>query len=126
MKKWITWIAIFSCLNLTPQAVLAVVSTPEQSTLTRQEQKKQERLEKRLDRMEQKIQKRAARQKARSSAYDLWDDGNFRLGALMVLAGLGLGLVAALGIFSGLFNFMAGIFLLAGLILIVIALVDYN
>ena len=125
MKKWMMLAVFFVGLTAMPQAAHAVVGTQEQPTaLTRKAQKKQAQLEKRLDRVEKKLKKRSARQKAQRPAYNLWDDGNFRLGVLLVLAALGLGLVAALGILSGLFNFLGGLLILAGLVLIVLALIE--
>ena len=124
MKKWFMLIVLFAGLAVTPQKSYAVVGSPGQQALTKKKKKKQKRLEKKLDRLERKAKKRAAKRRAKPFDYDLWDDGNFRLGVLMVLAALALGLVGSLGIFSGLFNFLGGIFLLAGLILVVIAIVS--
>lgn len=81
------------------------------------------KLEKRLNKMEQKIKKRALRGEAVES--DMWDDSRFKLGALLVLGAIALGLLGALGILSGLFNFVAGLLALAGIILVIWSLVDY-
>ena len=85
--------------------------------------KRKAKLEKRLGKMEQKIKKRALRGEAAES--DMWDDSRFKLGALLVLGAIGMGLLGALGILSGLFNFVAGLLALAGIILVIWSLVDY-
>jgi len=81
------------------------------------------RLEKRLQKFEQKLNKRMKR--AESQVSNMWDDSRFKLGALLILGAIGLGILGALGILSGLFNFIAGLLALAGIILVIWALVDY-
>ena len=72
--------------------------------------------------MMKKMEKRA--QKKGESVVNLWDDGKFRLGILLLLAAIAVGIVALLFL-GGLFNFIAGLLALGGVVFIIWSMVDY-
>lgn len=81
-----------------------------------------------------KLKKRLAKFKAKwakkginteNKVNSVWDDTRFRIGALLLIGAIALGILGAIGILSGLFNFVGGILALAGIILVIWALVTY-
>ncbi|MBK7869653.1 MAG: hypothetical protein IPJ74_02715 [Saprospiraceae bacterium] len=121
MKAFITLIALLCLSSLTVTPTYAVVAPikPQESAL---KNARHERIEKHLAKFSKKLERKAQRRKAAPT--ELWDDGNFRLGVLLLLAGLGLGLITAIGILPGLIGFMAGLFAVAGLGFIIWSLVE--
>ena len=87
--------------------------------------KRKAKLEKRLEKFKAKWEKKKKGINAESKTSSVWDDTRFRIGALLLIGAIGLGILGALGILSGLFNFVGGILALAGIILVVWALVTY-
>ena len=92
--------------------------------------KRKEKAAKRKAKLEQRLEKFKAKMKkkgitAEQEITSVWDDSRFKLGALLLLGAIALGIVGALGILSGLFNFVAGLLALAGIILVIWALVTY-
>lgn len=87
------------------------------------DERRRAKLEKRFQKFEKKINKKLKRSESQISS--MWDDSRFKLGALLILGAIGLGILGALGILAGLFNFIAGLLALAGIILVIWALVDY-
>ena len=83
-----------------------------------------EKYEKRLNRLERKMKKRGLAGEEQSQ--DVWDDNKFRLGVLLLLVAIGLAIIAAIISLAGLFSFMAGLFALAGVILVIWSLVENN
>lgn len=129
MKKFSTCLVLFTFLlagfsahavnknKILPDSLqgrLLEWKTEEHTSLTAKQQKK---LEKVKSKMEKKLAKKAKRS-------GVWDDSRFRLGAILFLAALALVIVAAIGILAGFFSFIAGLLALAGLVLIVWALVE--
>ncbi|HMO39905.1 MAG TPA: hypothetical protein PKC76_09405 [Saprospiraceae bacterium] len=106
---------------LLPSPAHAVVATPAETTIA---QPQPTQMEKRLQKRAEKIQKKADKRWHKAAAPDLLNDGNFRLGLLLLAAGIGLGIISALGILSGLLGFLGGLFALAGLVFIVWALIE--
>lgn len=83
----------------------------------------QEKYERRLGRLERKMKKRGL--VGESQEQDVWNDDKFRLGALLLLVAIGLGIIGAIISLGGLFSFMAGLFALAGVVLLIWSLVEY-
>ncbi|MCB0614610.1 MAG: DUF4337 family protein [Phaeodactylibacter sp.] len=81
-----------------------------------------EKYEKRLNRLEQKMKKR--RLAGEEQSQDVWDDNKFRLGMLLLLVAIGLAIISVIISLAGLFSFMAGLFALAGVILVIWSLVE--
>ena len=81
-----------------------------------------EKYEKRLNRLEQKMKKR--RLAGEEQSQDVWDDNKFRLGISLLLVALGLAIISVIISLAGLFSFMAGLFALAGVILVIWSLVE--
>lgn len=84
-------------------------------------EKQQERLDKQLKKLEHKIAKKKAKAEKRG---DVWDDGKFRLGVLLLALAIGLGIVALIISLGGLINFIAGLFALGGVILVIWSIVE--
>ena len=82
-----------------------------------------EKYERRLGRLERKMKKRGL--VGESQEQDVWNDDKFRLGALLLLVAIGLGIIGAIISLGGLFSFMAGLFALAGVVLLIWSLVEY-
>ncbi|MDX1939584.1 MAG: hypothetical protein SFU99_03485 [Saprospiraceae bacterium] len=122
MKAFITFIALLCLCSLISAPVYAVIGPTKHQESILKKDAKSERIEKRLDKFSKKLERKA--QRLKDAPTDLWDEGNFRLGVLMLLAGLGLGLIAAIGILPGLIGLMAGLFAIAGLAFIIWSLVE--
>lgn len=72
-----------------------------------------------------KLEKKLFKKYKKAAPPQIWEDDRFRLGVIALAGALALALIAGLGILSGLFGFLALIAALAGLVLIIWALVDY-
>lgn len=81
-----------------------------------------EKYQKRLNRLEKKLKKRGLLQEEQSQ--DVWSDSKFRLGALLLLVAIGLAVVSIIISLGGLFSFIASLFALAGVVLIIWSLVE--
>jgi Flp pilus assembly protein TadB len=86
-------------------------------------ERKEAKLEKRLGKFEKKLEKRGITKEG--AVTEVWDDGKFRLGAILLLAALALGIVALIISLGGFINFIAGVLALAGVVLIIWSLVEY-
>lgn len=126
-------VAILFCTFPTDvQAVVSPVKSTEvvEKTLSKKEIRKKARLErkkaklkKKLDRLMKKMEKRA--QKKGKTAVNPWNDGKFRLGILLLLGALAVGIVGwLLGPLGGLFAIIAGLFTLAGVVFLVWSLAE--
>lgn len=82
-----------------------------------------EKYERRLGRLERKMKKRGL--VGENQEQEVWNDDKFRLGVLLLLVAIGLGIIGALISLGGLFSFMAGLFALAGIVLLIWSLVEY-
>ncbi|MCB0580028.1 MAG: hypothetical protein KDD10_12065 [Phaeodactylibacter sp.] len=82
-----------------------------------------EKYERRLGRLERKMKKRGL--VGENQEQDVWNDDKFRLGVLLLLVAIGLGIIGAIISLGGLFSFMAGLFALAGVVLLIWSLVEY-
>ncbi len=78
--------------------------------------------EKQMNRLERKMKKRGLT--AEEQGQDVWNDDKFRLGLLLLLVAIGLGIIGAIISLGGLFGFMAGLFALAGVVLVIWSLVE--
>jgi hypothetical protein len=126
-------VAILFCTFPTNvQAVVSPVKSTEvvEKTLSKKELRKKARLErkkaklkKKLDRLMKKMEKRA--QKKGDKLVNLWNDGKFRLGILLLLAAVAVGIVALLISLGGLINFIAGLLALGGIVFLIWSMVDY-
>lgn len=126
-------VAILFCTFPTNvQAVVSPVKSAEvvEKTLSKKELRKKARLErkkaklkKKLDRLTKKMEKRA--QKKGDKLVNLWNDGKFRLGILLLLAAIAVGIVALLISLGGLINFIAGLLALGGIVFLIWSMVDY-
>lgn len=85
--------------------------------------RRNKRLQNRLDKWKKKLERKKEKRKEKA-APNVWDDSRFRLGAILLVAGLGLALVGALLSFS-FFGFLAGGLALAGVVLMIWSLVEY-
>ncbi len=112
---------LFLLLLFGPQPAFAVYPAPADAVVevSPQNQKTAGRWEKRKARWE----KRIAKWKAKRSG--IWDQGNFRIGVVLLLAAIGVGILAGLGLLRGLLGFIAGLLAFAGIVLIVWALIEY-
>ena len=131
--KAIYYTLLFSCiLLLSPSYVLGVgtIQKVENQELSNEEAtqkafdnlspKKQKRLKKRMAKLNKKLKKKAALDSG------VFQDSKFRLGALCVLGGLVLILLASLFIgFTGIVFWVGDLAVLIGIILMVWAIIDY-
>ena len=136
MKRILSFSLIFCFLGFTPSASAWVpykaigekveIQERKLKKIEKAERKKAQRkakLEQRLEKFKAKLKKKSIN--AEQQVSSIWDDSRFKLGALLILGAIGLGIISALGILSGLFNFLAGLLALAGIILVIWALVTY-
>ena len=84
--------------------------------------KKKAKLKKKIAKLKKKLERKA--KKSGKSVVDLWNDGKFRLGILLLVAAIAVGLVALLISLGGLFSFIAGLLALAGVVFLVWSLVE--
>lgn len=82
--------------------------------------RKEARMEKRMDKLEKKLEKKGIMVKA-----EVWEDTRFRYGVLLLAAAIILGILSALFTGIGVINFIAGIFALGGIVLMIWSLVEY-
>ncbi len=89
--------------------------------------KKAERRMKRIQKKEATIKKKLARKGFLFSEgqRNVLDNSKFLLGALLVGGAIGLGLLAALGILRGLLGWLAGVFVVVGLVFLIWGLIEY-
>lgn len=83
-------------------------------------QRKEAKVKKRMDKLEKKLEKKGIKVKR-----EVWDDNRFRYGVLLLGAAIVLGILSALLAGVGVINFIAGIFALGGVILMIWSLVEY-
>lgn len=93
------------------------------SRQTRQEERRLDRIERFRNRLEHKLEKRMERKKTKAPA-SAWDDSRLRLGVILILGALALALLEAL-LNVGFFGFLAALVGLAGVVLVIWALVEY-
>ncbi len=99
--------------------------TTEEVTQTKDAKKlrQQKRVEKKLNKLKKKFAKKGGLKKDGTAQDWSMNDSKFRLGVILILGGLALGLVASLlGI--AVFNWLAGLALLIGVILLVLSFLD--
>ena len=84
-------------------------------------QKRQAKMDRRIKKIESKLEKRGIKKEL--SEKSAWDDEKFRLGVILIAGAIGVGLVGAI-INFGFLGFLAGLFALAGIVLIVWGLVE--
>lgn len=82
--------------------------------------KKEAKVEKRMEKLKKKMEKKGLKVKG-----EVWDDTRFRYGVLLLGAAIILGILSALLTGIGVINFIAGIFALGGIILMIWSLVEY-
>lgn len=82
--------------------------------------KKEAKVEKKMDKLKKKLEKKGLNVKS-----EVWDDTRFRYGVLLLGAAIILGILSALLTGIGVINFIAGIFALGGIILMIWSLVEY-
>ena len=97
------------------------VSKKELSKKARLERKKA-KVKKKFNRLMKKIGERA--QKNEHKLVNLWNDGKFRLGILLLLAAIAVGIIALLFL-GGLLNFIAGLLALGGVVFILWSMIEY-
>ena len=91
----------------------------------KKELKKQKNQQKRFNKFKKKLTKFKEKLAKKKFFGGVSDEPNFRLGILLILGGLALAIVGGiLGI--GLFNLVGGIAGLVGIVLIILAIVDYS
>lgn len=100
------------------------ISKAEQKTLKKQQkqERKEAKLKVRLGKVKQKLKKKGLTKER--AAGGVWDDSKFRLGAIFLLAAIGIAILREAGILSGLLGFIAGLFALAGIVLIIWSLIE--
>jgi len=92
--------------------------------------RKAKRVEKRLAKFQRKWEMKTAKKdlknkKRRRFFGGVTDDNRFRLGVILVVASLLIGILARVPLFGGLFGILSGLSGLIGLIFILLALLDY-
>lgn len=85
---------------------------------------RQERLQRRMQQFKARLEYKLFKKHKKSAPPQLWEDGRFRMGIIALAVALGLALIAGLGILSGFFGLLAGLAAVAGLVLVVWALVE--
>lgn len=83
------------------------------------------RIEHRMQQIKAKLERKLFKKYKKAAPPQLWEDDRFRLGVIALAAGLVLALIGRLGILSGFFGFLAILAVIAGLGLVIWALVDY-
>jgi hypothetical protein len=93
--------------------------------------RKAKRMEKKLAKFQKKREMRATKKKLKRDKKrrrffgGATDDTRFKLGLILFVASLLIGILARVPLFGGLFGIIAGLVGLAGLILMFLALIDY-
>ena len=95
-----------------------VVETKDAKTI-----RQEKRIEKKIDKLKKKLAKKGVLKKDGTAADWSMNDSKFRLGVILILGGLALGLVASL-LGVAVFNWLAGLALLIGIILLVLSFLD--
>lgn len=131
-RIWMVLFAFFFVAETTQAAVRVNPSTQVEEKLSADEKRldkakakleqNSEKYKKRLNRLERKMKKRGLM--AEEQPQDVWNDSKFRLGLLLLLVAIGLAIIAAIISLGGLFSLMAGLFALAGVILVIWSLVE--
>lgn len=80
--------------------------------------RKASKLEKKLDKLQHRIEK------LQRKAADVWGNGKFRLGAILLAVAVALALVSVIISIGGLIDFIAGLLALGGVVLIIWGLVE--
>jgi hypothetical protein len=125
-KRFLGGLIILCCMVGLLNAVHAtvVVTGGDGEVYGLMDEKQAERLQKRADRItakvERKMEKHASKNEDAQQGYNLMDDDRFRLGALLVIAGL----IASIILTSWL-AWIGGLAVLAGLALMAIAILEY-
>lgn len=101
------------------QATVAIRPAEESFTLSEKQQKKWDR---KKDRLEKKLAKWEARAE---EAYSILDNSTFRLGAILLLGAIGVGILSGLGLLRALLGFVAGLLAFAGVVLLVWGLIEF-
>jgi len=129
MKKLVYLLFCSTCLLLLPAEGSAFFIHPAKEAIeidakTQKKldkaQRKEAKMKKRMDKLEKKLEKKGIDVKR-----EVWDDNRFRYGVLLLGAAIVLGILSALLAGVGVINFIAGIFALGGIILMIWSLVEY-
>ncbi|MFK8006374.1 MAG: hypothetical protein AB8H03_08390 [Saprospiraceae bacterium] len=94
-------------------------------------QRKIKRMEKRLSKFQKKWEKRAAKKnlkkgkKRRRFFGGVTDDNRFRIGVLLIIGSIVIGILARVPLFGGLFGILSGLCGLVGLVLVILAFIAY-
>ncbi len=97
----------------------------------KRQSRKAKRMEKRLARFQQKWEMRAVKKslkknkKRRRFFGGVTDDNRFRIGVLLVIASLLIGILARVPLFGGLLGILSGLVGIVGLVLIFLAFIAY-
>lgn len=106
------------------------LSKRELRKLKRQE-RKLKRMEKRLAKFQQKWEMRTANKKLKKTKKrrrffgGVTDDNRFRIGVVLIIASLVIGILARVPLFGGLFGILSGLCGLVGFVLVILAFVAY-
>lgn len=93
--------------------------------------RKTKRLEKRLAKFQKKWEMKTAKKKLKKNKKrrrffgGVTDDNRFRIGLLLLIASIVIGIFARVPLFGGLFGILSGLCGLVGLVLIILAFVAY-
>lgn len=85
-------------------------------------EKKTTKLEKRLKKLDKKLTKRGIH--SSEAVNRVWDEDNFKLGALLALGGLLLTILGVLPILGGIFAFIGGLMMVIGVVLMIWVLIQ--
>lgn len=99
------------------------IVAPTPATQTQDAQ--QARFQHQMQQIKTKLEKKLFKKYKKAAPSQLWEDDRFRLGIIALAVGLVLALIGGLGILSGFFGFLAVLAVIAGLGLVIWALVDY-
>ena len=110
-----------------PASAAVVVGSPDGETVGVQEVKWQERMqrrqarwEKRKERLEARLENKLEKKLEGQGTYGLMDDDRFRIGLLLLLAG-----VLASIILTSWLSWIGGLAVIVGLVLMILAILDY-
>lgn len=121
----------FQLLTAAPGSVYAPKKGAETTEVQNQKEtkknlrkeRKMRRFSEKWDKLKAKIQKKEVKNPGETT--NIWNDGKFRLGIILLAGAIGLGIVSVLISLGGLLNLIAGLCALAGVIFIVWSLIEY-
>jgi Flp pilus assembly protein TadB len=132
-KMYFLFFVLFTIVAQTPatainpvhvkDVIFGELSEEQRSQMDAKERKKFERKRKKVQKKMNKLKRKVERMKKKRGG-DIWDNGKFRLGLIVLLAAIAIALLGAL-LSSGFIGFLAGAAGLGGIVLLIWGLVEY-